>query len=472
MLHAVNAAAEKAGVHAGMALADARALLPTLATRPADPGGDVAALEKLARWCGRWSPWVNVGGADGILIDATGCAHLFAGEDAMLDDIVSRLTDMGIEACAAIADTPGAAHAMARYGKTRIMPLGEGRAALAPLPVAALRIDEDAAATLRRLGLKRIGDLYDLPRVVLARRFGPGSAKTVTAVLHRLDQALGTVFEPVEPMLPVPVWRVRRAFAEPVTEAGALETLLTPLFAELAERLAAEGEGARRLSVTAFRVDGASLRLAAGTNAPSRDSAHFVRLFKERLPEVDPGFGIDCLMVAADVVTPFKDTQADFDGRAARELALSELVDRLALRLGAAHVGHARPQESHLPERAERRVAGFAEPAWAAVARPPGSPRPLRLLPRPEPVEVMAEVPEGPPLAFRWRRVRHRVARAEGPERIAPEWWRDEGARARARDYYRVEDSEGRRFWLFRAGLYGEEAERGAPRWFLHGLFA
>lgn len=480
VLHAVNAAAEAAGMHAGMALADARALLPSLATRPADPGGDAAALDRLARWCGRYSPWVRADGEDGILIDASGCAHLFAcpeqgrrsGEAAMLDDIATRLEGMGLEVRAAIADTPGAAHAMARHGRTRVVPPGGSGAALAPLPVAALRIDDGAATTLGRLGLKRIGDLYDLPRATLARRFGHGGARAVTAVLHRLDQALGTIFEPVEPMMPAPAFRVRRALPEPLTETMALDALLAPLFAALAARLADDGKGARRLSVTLFRVDGTSTRLAAGANAPSRDPAHLARLFRERLIGIDPGFGIDCLILAADVVAPLGAVAQDFDGRGAQALALSELVDRLALRLGAAHIGHARPAESHVPERAERRGAGLDAPAWTTAERPPGPRRPLRLLPRPEPLDVMAEVPEGPPLAFRWRRVHHRVARAQGPERIAPEWWHDDGAHARVRDYYRVEDEAGRRFWLFRAGLYGEAAEHGAPRWFLHGLFA
>lgn len=472
MLHAVSAAAEKAGVYPGMALADARALLPALLTRAADPGADAAALERLARWCGRWSPWVRADGEDGILIDASGSAHLFGGEAAMLEDIRTRLGRTGLGVRMAIADTPGAAHAMARHGGERIVPAGEARACLAPLPVAALRIEAAAATTLGRLGLKRIGDLYELPRATLARRFGAGGARAIGAVLQRLDQALGAVFEPVEPMAPAPAFRVRRAFAEPVTEGCALDALLAPLFAALAAQLLADAKGARRLSLTAFRVDGTSTRLIAGANAPSRDRAHLARLFRERLAEIDPGFGIDCLILAADVVAPLGAVAQDFDGRAAEALALSELVDRLALRLGAGHIGHARPYESHLPERAERRAAGLGDGAWNDAARPPGPSRPLRLLPRPEPVDVMAEIPEGPPLSFRWRRVHHRIARAQGPERIAPEWWRDQGATARVRDYYRVEDAEGRRFWLFRAGLYGEEAACGVPRWFLHGLFA
>ncbi len=480
MLHDVDRAAADAGLHAGMRLADARALCPDLRTAPADPGADRVALERLARWCTRYSPWTACDGADGILIDISGAAHLFAcpeqgrrgGEDAMRDDLAARLARMGITARIAIADTAGAAIALARYGKGGIAPPGALRAAIAGLPVAALRIAEGTAATLERLGLKRIGQLYDLPRANLARRFGRGGAKAADAVLHRLDQALGRIFEPVDPLAPVPQWRVHRAFPEPVTDGTALARLLMPLCAALAGRLEADGQGARRLSLSIFRVDGTCQSVVVGTHRPSRDAVHLARLFRERLGVIDPGFGIDLMMLSADVVAPLAAAQADLTGRAAHALALAELVDRLALRLGAAHIGRIAPYESHVPERAERRVRGLAAPDWADAARPPGPARPLRLLPRPEPIEVMAEVPEGPPRAFRWRCVRHRVARAEGPERIAPEWWRDRGATAAVRDYYRIEDDAGRRFWVFRAGLYGEEAASGTPRWFLHGLFA
>ena len=338
--------------------------------------------------------------------------------------------------------------------------------------MAALRITDETAAALERLGLKRIGDLYDLPRASLARRFGRGGVREADAVLHRLDEALGRIFEPLDPLLPVPRWRVHRAFPEPVTDNGALEVLFAPLCDALAARLKADGQGARRLSLNVFRVDGTRQGVHVGTHQPSRDAAHLLRLFRERLPMIDPGFGIDLMILAADVVAPLGDAQADFSGRATEDLALAELIDRLALRLGADHIGRIAPYASHIPERAERRLRGLSAPPWADAARPPGPVRPLRLLPRPEPIEVMAEVPEGPPRAFRWRRLRHRVARAEGPERIAPEWWHDHGAAAAIRDYYRIEDMDGRRFWVFRAGLYGAAAAPGAPRWFLHGLFA
>lgn len=474
VLHDRDRGAGEAGLHAGMRLADARALCPDLRTAAADPGGDRAALARLARWCTRWSPWTATDGADGILIDISGCTHLFGGEAALCDDLAGRLARMGIPARTAIADTIGAAHALARHGAQSIAPPGEDalRAALAGLPVAALRIDAESAAMLKRLGLKRIGQLYDLPRASLARRFGRGGMREADAVLHRLDQALGRVFEPLDPLLPVPRWRVHRSFPEPVTDNGALDRLLAPLCDALAARLEADGQGARRLSLGVFRVDGTRQDVRIGTHRPSRDAAHLQRLFRERLPMIDPGFGIDLMILAADVVAPLAPAQADLTGRATEDLALAALVDRLALRLGTAHIGRIAPHESHVPERAERRLCGLSAPSWTDAPRPPGPVRPVRLLPRPEPIEVMAEVPEGPPRAFRWRRRRHRVTRAQGPERIAPEWWHDQGAAAAVRDYYRIEDEAGRRFWVFRAGLYGAAAAPGAPRWFLHGLFA
>lgn len=454
-----------------MALADARAIMPSLVTRPADSDCDAAALIHLARWCGRYSPWVATDGEEGILIDASGCAHLFGGEAGMLDDMRTRLKHAGIEARVAIADTPGAAWAVARHGDRPIVPPGKIRDRIAPLPVSALRIEGEAEKALRRLGLKRIGELYDLPRAALARRFGHGGARTVTTVLHRLDQAFGVVFEPIQPMDTVPAWRVRCNFAEPVTDSAAFEALFMPMAEKLAIKLAKTGKGARRIGLSFFRVEGTRVRLTAGTHRPSRDPAHIARLFAGRFETVDPGFGIDLMMLSADVVAPLEDAQMDFTGHVARAIALSALVDRLALRLGPAHIGSVKPQSSHIPERAEQREAGLGKAAWMDTERPPGPRRPLRLLPRPEPVGVVAEVPEGPPQAFRWRRVYHRIRRAAGPERIAPEWWRDDGDKALVRDYYRVEDEAGRRYWLFRMGLYGEEIELGAPRWFVHGLF-
>lgn len=474
MLHAVNVAAEQAGLAAGMALADARALLPGLAVEPADPAADAAALERLARWCVRYSPWVRPDPPGGVLLDASGCAHLWGGEKAMLSDLQGRLASAGIRARLAMADTPGAAHALARHGADgiTIAPAGGSRAAIAGLPVTALRIGAAAARSLRRLGLKRIGDLMDLPRASLARRFGPGGARAAGAVLHRLNQALGHVAEPVAPMDPAPAWRVRRGFAEPVTDPAALPGLVTPLLDDLTALLEAHGAGARRIALTACRADGTAGRIAAGVGQPSRDVAHLARLLAGRLETLDPGFGIDTLILGAEAVAPLAPAQADLDGRTASRLALSALVDRLALRLGPGRVGHMIPHESHVPERAERRRPGAGAADWGAARRPPGPPRPLMLLARPEPVAVMAEIPEGPPLRFVWRRVSCRVVRSQGPERIAPEWWRETDAGSEIRDYYRIEDSEGRRFWLFRAGLYGATATGAPPRWFLHGLFA
>jgi protein ImuB len=473
---AVDAAASATGIAPGMALADARAQVPSLAVVAADPAGDAKALAGLADWCGRYTPWVAVdgvrqgGGAGGLMLDVTGAAHLFGGEAGLMADLVARLRRLGFAAAAAVADTPGAAWAAARFladeaGWTIVAP-GEARPRLAPLPVTALRLGPEAAAGLARLGLDRIGDLYVLPRAPLAARFGP-------EVGRRLDQALGRADEPIVPRLPVPGFAERLAFAEPIGRpddiAGALQHLLTRLCAAL-ER---GGQGARRLELTLYRVDGTLQRAAVGTSRAGREVKHLYRLFAEHLGRLDPGFGVEAMTLATRRTEPFGATQLDllqpsvgWHHTAAPE-GLHALVDRLANRLGTDSLRRFAPCESHIPERAVRVVpatAPAARASWDGLG-----PRPLRLLARPEAIEAVAPVPDQPPLMFRWRRVLHRVRAADGPERIAPEWWREAGdAAALTRDYFRVEDRDGARFWLYREGLYGADA---GPRWYLHGVF-
>ncbi len=470
-----------------MALSDARAIHPGLATAPAEPEADAAALRDLAEWCGRYSPWTSVEGADGIWLDVTGCAHLFGGEDALLADIEARLAAAGLESRLGLADTPGTAWALARFGEgTRnIAPPGGNAAALAPLPVAALRLDEASGRLLQRLGLRRIGQLYDLPRAALARRFG--GADAAAPLLTRLDQALGRRREPLSPLRPVPARRARLGLAEPLLDGQALPGLLDSLLADLCRALAADGQGAHRLVLTAYRLDGSLERVAVGTGRPSRDPDHLRRLFRDRLEAIDPEFGIDLLILAAEACAPLGAAQLSLSDRRekAETAGLPELIDRLSNRLGARRVLRSLPRASHRPERAERQVAAWrvdaakaARADWDAALPaelPGGAPaRPFRLLARPEPIGVTAEVPEGPPVSFTWRRVTRRVLHAEGPERLTPEWWLDGKAdgSAEVRDYYRVEDREGRRYWLFREGLYQDPARRGPPAWFIHGLFA
>jgi protein ImuB len=467
---AVNRAAEDEGLRPGMTLADGRALVPDLNAQPFAPAEDAAALAGLADWCVRYTPWAAPGGAEGsgggVWLDITGCAHLWGGEAALIADLVERVARAGYAARAAVADTPGAAWAWARFGDPAApaLPPGAQRDRLAPLPVAGLRLDAASQATLDGLGLRRIGDLYDLPRAAFGARLG---AHTV----RRLDQALGLVAEPIAPRRPVVPYRVVHHAAEPLVEPAGIAARLRELLDGLAARLLAERLGVRRLRLVACRSDASVAELVVGTHAASRDPAHLFRLFAEPLAGLDAGFGIETLTLAAEAVEPLAPAQrllpqsgAARTGDAQGALELGQLFDTLEARLGPGRVRRLVPHASHIPERAVRRVA--AAEATEDATWPADRPRPVRLLIHPEPIEAVAPVPDDPPVQFRRHRAAHRVARARGPERIAAEWWRDDMA---TRDYYGVEDARGRRFWLFRAGLYGGDE---APRWFVHGLFA
>lgn len=451
VLAALNEGARAAGLRVGQPLTDARAYCPHLASEPIDRAADADGLLALARWAEQYTPIVGVDGLDGLLLDVTGCTHLRGGEAGLLADMARRLEAMGLTA----------------------------RLALADLPVAALRLDGETVATLRLLGLRRIGQLLPLPRAALARRFR--AKQQAEAVVLRLDQALGDRPEPVVPITPPLLLRVTRSFGAPLTDRALVEAWLPRLLEELVALLAGQGQpgqgesgqgqglGVRRLRLTAFRADGTRQDLLAGMGEPTRDVPHMLRLIAPRLETLEPGFGIESLSLAAEEVAPCLPVQGRFAGdRGALDLA--QLGDRLAVRLGERAVYRLGAHESYVPERAERMRPRSAAPGNAALDL--DRMRPLLLLDRPEPVSVIAEVPEGPPACFVWRRREHRVARAIGPERIAPEWWRD-GEDARTRDYYVVEDVEGRRFWLFRHGLYGGapgETQAG-PDWFIHGFF-
>lgn len=488
---AASPAATAGGAVPGLSLTEARAVLPNLAVVPADPAGDAKAMAALAGWCGRYTPWTAVdplggetaAGSAGLWLDVSGCAHLFGDEGSLLEDLVLRLEACGLAAAAAIADSPGAAWAVARFsGKPMsIVPPGEARDALAPLPVAALRLQGDIIEALQAVGLRRIEDLIPLPRAPLAARFGEILPK-------RLDQALGTADEPISPIRPVPAMASRLAFAEPIGKPEDIVLAVRHLLTELCSHLAAAHQGARRLELRIYRTDATATDLAIGTSRPEREPKHLERLFAEKLTGIDAGFGIDTMVLGALVVEPLAPAQAamGFAGGAKTD-GLSRLIDSLGNRLGPERVVLLLPRESHLPERACAEVPAFAagsRQATAAAAvplpvHPPvdersRQPRPVHLLPWPEPIDVIAPVPDGPPVLFRWRRQPHRVAAAEGPERIEAEWWEHDGGHdpERAppwRDYYRIEDENGRRFWVYRLGGYVP----GVPaRWFLHGRFA
>ena len=478
VLTAVDDAAERLGLTPGMALVQARAMHPALDVVNEDTEADAALLERTADWCLRYTPLIACDAPDGLLLDITGCAHLYGGEEQLVADLSGRLEAAGFAFSIAIAGTIGAAWAAAHHGKPGRYLCGNERSLLAPLPLAALRIPDETVAALARVGLKRVGDIVDLPRSPLTARFG-------TDLLRQLDRALGREHEPLTPRLPVAPYVAEQRFPEPIAREEDVLTSVTRLAGRLKLALERRGDGARRLELTLFRTDGALRRIAAGCSRPLRDPAAIRALFTERLTALadalDPGFGFDMARLSVLTAEAAPPEQLGIGG-AAEDGALDRLVDRLSARLGARRVRRTIAQDSHIPEIAAVHVPAQAaatgtDEGWAAFRRYRAeadlSPRPLRLLMRPEPIEAVAEVPDGPPLRFRWRRALHEVVVADGPERIEGAWWSEHGGPAR--DYFRVEDKAGLRFWLFRAGLYrdmGREdlAQGGAaPSWFLHG---
>lgn len=465
-LHALDAQAARLGLHVGQSLADARALRPDLATVEADPPGDAAALERLADWGRRWTPLVAALPPDGFVLDIGGSAHLFGGEAGLLADVVSRLSALGFTGRGAIAGTPEAAQAIARVAPGRIVPAGEEERALRPVPLAALSLEPGVAEGLARLGLSRVEDVILRPRAPFAARFGEG-------LIERLDAALGRVRSAIGARLEAPPYVVERRFFEPILTQEDVARTLARLADELGAMLVRHGEGALSLELSLFRVDGAVRRLRVGASRPTREPARMSLLFRERLAaENDPldiGYGFDVVRLAALSARPLAEAAPRLDGESAGE-DLGRLVDTLGARLGTQRVRRLAPCDAHLPEAAcAARPPGERDldaAAWLAALPDAPADRPIRLFARPEPIEALASVPDGPPLRFRWRRVLHETAAYEGPERIAPPWW--EGP-ALTRDYFRAEDREGRRFWLFREGLYAREVSEA--RWFVHGLF-
>ncbi len=483
---AVNAAGLDAGARAAMMLADARALCPGLATAPSDPAGDLAFLEELAAWAQRWGPWSAIDPPDGLLVDVTGVDHLFGGEAALIADARAGLARRSLTARLAIAPTAGSAWALAHYGQESAIcpPLpssllrcarndDEGEAtALDELPVAALRLDGDTALLLRRLGLKRIGDIAGIGRDALARRFRTRRAPAANPLV-RLDQLLGRVPEPLLPVLAKAAPLVQRRLAEPIRHRALLDRVLADLAQAMARELEGQALGARRLELGLWKIDGEVLVRRLELAAASRDAGHILRLFAGKLDDIDAGFGIELVRLRAPWCEGLALTQADFEAAAeAHGTSLAACIDRLSVRLGEGAVRRPVPHASHVPERAQRWQPPLAQ-GTASQGELAFHARPLKLLDRAEPIAVLYATPDGLPRRFRWRGRVHEVARAEGPERIAPEWWR-ERAGARLRDYYRIEDDAGRRYWIYRLGLAGDgrgnDRQGGAPEWFLQGL--
>ena len=456
-LHCLNPEAEACGLHRGMALADARAIRPDLATRPADLAQEAAALAGLRRWAGRYAPLVATEGADGLIADITGVAHLFGGEAALRADLGARLDRAGFAHASAVADTRGAAHALARCGGG-IVAEGMLVRGLGPLPVSALRIDHDTAEALARVGLERIGDLIALPRAPLARRFGPG-------LVMRLDQALGARPEPVAAAPDPPHFGVRMTLPEPIGLQDDVMAGLRRLLDRLCDKLAAHRMGARRMRLELRRVDRAGAQIEIGLARPMRDPARIAALFGQGVAALEAGFGFDALRLSATAAEPLAPEQTGAAPSSARGGdALADLVSRLGNRLGFERVLRFLPADSLIPERSFLTApAAWSDPA--PFSRRAGPPRPLTLF-APEPVTPLEGPPSArPPARFRWRRMDFATLRATGPERIAPEWWLDDPAwRSGLRDYWRIETAQGPRLWLFFTPQ--------APAWSAQGEFA
>jgi protein ImuB len=478
-ISALNDAAAGLGLEAGLPLANARAVCPDIKVFDADVSADTEALNHIADWCDRFTPLVALDPPHGLLLDITGCAHLFGGEAAMLAMACGALQRQGFMVSAAIAGTPVCARTLTRCIPGRIIAVGEEAAAVTPLPVFALGADDAITRGLRRAGLKTIGDVASRARSEITARFGADFTSL-------LEQALGQGDAPINPRKPLPEYIVEKRFAEPVMTDTVIAATLTGLARTLVVAMERQGKGARRLELSFFRTDGAVRAVALDTGQPVTKADMIDRLFRERLETIadplDPGFGFDLIRLSAGRTEIVVQQQRDLDANVHDNDELAALIDRIAARIGGSRVMVHLPQGTHIPERAVQAVSAQHHLVLSAQAEWPdrteGEPplRPLRLFERPEPIKVIAQVPDGPPARFVWRRAAHAVVRAEGPERIAMEWWRTEGMML-TRDYFRVEDEVGLRFWLYRDGLYDreivqEEDKVVQPNWFMHGLFA
>jgi protein ImuB len=472
--------AVRAGLSIGLPLANARAICPELTVFDADEAADRKTLDDIADWCDRFTPLVALDRFDGLLLDISGCAHLFGGEATMLRTLCASLDRQGFVVNAAIASTPVCARTMTRATRACIVPDGEEARAVAPLPVFALGADDAITRGLRRAGLKTIGDVASRAPHEISARFG-------AAFTSLLQQALGQGDAPISPRKPLPDYIVEKRFPEPVATDTVIAMNLSALAAMLVAAMDRQGKGARRLEANFFRTDGAVRTIAVDTGRPVTRGEMIDRLFRERLDALsdplDPGFGFDLIRLSASRTEIVVQQQRDLDANVHDNDALAALIDRIAARIGGKRVVVHLPEETHIPERAvlaapaQHHLAAATQAAWPARIESEPPLRPLRLFDRPEPVKVpFATVPDGPPHQFTWRRVTHTVVRVEGPERIAMEWWKPDGA-GPTRDYFRIEDEAGLRFWIFRDGLYESEPANAegnpvAVRWFVHGLFA
>ncbi len=461
---AADQAATKLGLRVGMAAAKAQALVQRLIMIDADPAADLQALERLTLWAlSQYSPVVAMDSPDGIVMDTEGADHLQGGEELMLSGLVNRLRGRGLAARAAIADTWGAAHALARTTsrKTVIVARGETAKAVNRLPLSSLRFPSEAVAGLRTLGFATVADLAATPRAPLTLRFGP-------EVGRRLDQMFGRVAEPIDPIRVAELVEVQKSFAEPIGAPETIEKYVTRLVRQLCLQLETRGLGVRRADLIVHRVDNTVQALRVGTAKPVRDIAWLTKLFRDRIERIEPGFGIERLSMAAVLAESLVETQSASSLIEEQITDVTPLIDVLGNR-GGQRIFRVAPVASDVPERSVQRIAPTADEDGATW--PMHWLRPPRLLARPELIEVIALLPDHPPVSFTWHGKRRRVKRADGPERIFGEWWKRSTEWIAVRDYFVVEDDTGERFWIFRSGD-GVDADTGSHKWFLHGVFA
>jgi protein ImuB len=458
VITAANAVAQSKDVDRGMALADARALVTDLVVLDDKPDLPEKLLKRLAEWCIRFTPVVSVDPPDGLLLDVSGCSHLWGGDEAYASEIVKKLTARGYDVRVAIADTPGVAWGVARFGKDPLVILpGLHIEALLPLPPEALRLEPDTVTRLHKLGLHQIRQFLRMPRPSLRRRFGQ-------EFMTRLDMALGQQEEFIQPVFPVEEYHERLPCMEPIVTATGIEIALKQLLTALCTRLQQEQKGLRSAVFKCYRVDGKIEQIAIGTNRPSYHVDHLFKLFELKLTSIDPALGIELFIIEAPKVEDhFPHQEKLWEGsRGLDDIRLSELMDRIAGRVGNDSIHRYIPDEHYWPERSYKTASSLQEKplsSWRADKL-----RPLQLLAPPERIDVTAPIPDYPPMLFRHKGKLHKIVKADGPERIEQEWWLQQGQH---RDYYRVEDEEGNRYWLFRLGHYHDKTYQ----WFIHGFF-
>ena len=458
IITAVNIPAQKQGINRDMVLADARAIYPSLQYMEdkQEPSGKL--LQTIAAWCIRYSPWVVADPPDGLILDITGCTHLWGGETTYLTSIINRFKLMGYTVRTGIADTIGASWAIARFGKDNfIVETGQQEQALLDLPASALRLSPEIIERLHKLGLRETGSFIHMPRSALRRRFGE-------ELLQRIDQALGNKEEITVPVLQPEPWQERLPCLEPITTRTGIEIALQRLLESLCKRLQQQQKGLRVACFKCYRIDGKMQQIKTGTNRASYNVSHLFKLFELKLDTIEPELGIEMFVLEASKVEDAPATQENlWEGTCGlADTKFSELIDRIEGKIGAGHIHRYLPDEHYWPERSVKPAVTLHEKitmAWNT-----DRPRPVQLLSIPEPIQVTAPIPDYPPMNFRYKQKLHTVKKADGPERIEAEWWLQEGQH---RDYYVVEDEEGQRYWLFRSGHYEEGHE-----WFIHGFFA